>query len=230
MSFHHSPKIVTENLKVYLDISNPKSYPQSGTSIVDLSGNGYTGTIGGGASFDSSGVGSINLDGSDDYIVVGPVPLTGIQTSNTTWAVWVYPSSANGNIVSISSLSPQGGWNMPPIAASSQYFRGKIWSNNYLLSSSTFTLNKWYYVVLTYSYTNLTEKLYINGVLEDSDFANYASSTVDNYHFLGQQNPGADNTGMFTGKIGSFQIYTDKELTENEILTNYNAMKSKYGY
>ena len=40
MALSHSPKIVTDGLVLYLDAANPKSYPGSGTTWYDLSGNG----------------------------------------------------------------------------------------------------------------------------------------------------------------------------------------------
>ncbi len=39
MAFHHSPRIVTDGLVLYLDAANSKSYPGSGTNWYDLSGN-----------------------------------------------------------------------------------------------------------------------------------------------------------------------------------------------
>ena len=44
MSFHHSPRIVTNGLVFYLDAANPKSYSGTGTDWFDLSGNGNDGT------------------------------------------------------------------------------------------------------------------------------------------------------------------------------------------
>ena len=40
MSFHHSPRITTDGLILYLDAANTKSYSGSGTVWTDLSGNG----------------------------------------------------------------------------------------------------------------------------------------------------------------------------------------------
>ena len=40
--------IVTDGLKLWLDASNPASYPGSGTTWFDLSGNGNNGTMMGG--------------------------------------------------------------------------------------------------------------------------------------------------------------------------------------
>lgn len=45
MSFHHSPRIVTNGLLMYLDAANSKSFPRGGSTWYDLSGNGYDATI-----------------------------------------------------------------------------------------------------------------------------------------------------------------------------------------
>jgi hypothetical protein len=47
--------------------------------------------------------------------------------------------------------------------------------------------------------------------------------------FLGQTNPGADNTGMFQGKYGIFHIYGNKALTSQEVQQNYNTLKGRFG-
>jgi hypothetical protein len=41
----HSPSIVMNGLVLCLDAGNSKSYPGSGTTWTDLSGNGNTGTL-----------------------------------------------------------------------------------------------------------------------------------------------------------------------------------------
>ena len=84
-------------------------------------------------------------------------------------------------------------------------------------------------MVLTWDYNNRTQSLYVNGVLNDSQSGiNYGASGSDNYIFLGDDNPGANNTGMFGGKYGAFRVY-NKALSVSEILTNFNSTKNKYG-
>ena len=39
MAFHYSPRVVTNGLVLALDAANPNSYPGSGTTWYDLSGN-----------------------------------------------------------------------------------------------------------------------------------------------------------------------------------------------
>ena len=54
MALVHSPKIVTDNLVLCLDAGNTKSYPGTGTTWNDLSGNSHNGTIDGATYVSSS--------------------------------------------------------------------------------------------------------------------------------------------------------------------------------
>ena len=228
MSFYNGPKIVTDRLTVYLDAANIRSYPGSGNNWYDLTGNGYTGTLNS-ASYGTGNGGYISVDGVSGYVSLGPVPNTGIYYVPVSWCVWVYASSTAGNIMSMSSGNPQSSWNMPPIAATGQTFRGKIWSNNYLYSP-TYSLNTWYYLTLVFDSANSSQFFYVNGALQSfQNSISYSSSGSSNYMFLGQANPGADNTGMFTGRYGSFKVYTNKALSPSEILQNYNSTRSRFG-
>jgi prepilin-type N-terminal cleavage/methylation domain-containing protein len=222
--------IVTDGLVLHLDAGNPTSYPGTGTTWFDLSGQGNAGNLNNGVGYDSNNGGNLVFDGLNDYVDIGRIPNTGNSTTSFSIAVWVYPSSTTGNIVSMSSQNPQGGWNMPPIAATGSNFRGKIWSNNYLFSSNSYTLNTWYYVVLVFDYQAGAQRFYVNSVIQNSQSSvSYSSSGMDNYIYLGQSNPGADNTGMFTGRISNIQIYGNKSLTATEIQQNYNALRGRYG-
>jgi prepilin-type N-terminal cleavage/methylation domain-containing protein len=228
-----NPYIVTNGLVLNLDAGNPASYPGTGNTWFDLSGNNNNGTLINGVGFDSANGGALSLDGVDDYILAGRIPFTGNSNVSLSWGVWVYPQSSNGNIMSMSSSNPQGAWNMPPIAASNQRFRGKIWSNSYLFSS-IYSLNNWYYIVFVWEYSLTSfirgQFLYVNGELQSSQTnINYSSSNLDNFIFLGQLNPGADNTGMFNGKYGLFHIYVNKALTPEEVQQNFNATRGRFG-
>ena len=230
MAIVYNTSIVTENLVCYLDSANLKSYPGTGTAWTDLSGNGKSGTLTNGVGYNSSNNGSLTLDGVDDFVLVGTVPYTGAYNVSVSWGIWVYPTSTAGNIMSMSSRNPQGLWNMPPIAATGQKFRGKIWPNNYLYSTNTYSLNTWYYVVLVFDYAAGAQRFYVNAELQDSQTGiSYSSSGSDNYLFLGQSNLGADNTGMFTGRISNFHVYGNKALSAAEIAQNFNALRGRYG-
>jgi hypothetical protein len=230
MSAYAGPEIPNNGLVLALDAANAKSYPGSGNTWTDLSITRANGTLTNGPTYSSANGGSIVFDGTNDYVLAGTIPYTGSGTTSVSWGVWVKPSSTDGNIMSMSSQNPQGGWNMPPIAASGQKFRGKIWPNNYLYSISTYTLNIWYYVVLVFDYSAGAQLFYVNGVLQDSQTGiNYSASGSNNYIFLGQSNPGADNTGMFAGNIANFHTYGNKALSAAEVLQNFYAFRGRFG-
>ena len=67
MAVGYNPKIITDGLVLCLDAGNTKSYPGSGTSWSDLSGQGNTGTLVNGPTYSSADGGSIVFDGSNDY-------------------------------------------------------------------------------------------------------------------------------------------------------------------
>ena len=63
MALAHSPKIVTDGLVLCLDAGNPKSYPGSGTTWTDLSGQGNNGTLVNGVGYVGTNGGSLSFDG-----------------------------------------------------------------------------------------------------------------------------------------------------------------------
>jgi hypothetical protein len=85
MALAHSPSIVTSGLVLCLDAANPKSYPGSGTTWTDLSGNGNNGTLVNGPTYSSVNGGSIVFDGSNDYISTAYSIGTVSQQSISCW-------------------------------------------------------------------------------------------------------------------------------------------------
>ena len=69
--------VIDDNLFLNVDASNSNSYSGSGTTWTDLTGNGYNGTLMNGPTYDSNNSGSIVTDGSNDYVLFGPLPYVG---------------------------------------------------------------------------------------------------------------------------------------------------------
>ena len=87
MATKYSPKIITNGLVLSLDAANNKSYPRSGTTWTDLSGNSNTGTLTNGPSFNDGNQGSIVFDGTDDYV---NIPYnSGLIPNNLTLSAWI---------------------------------------------------------------------------------------------------------------------------------------------
>jgi len=108
MAVGYNPRIVTDGLVLALDAGNTKSYPGSGTTWTDLSGNGNTGTLTNGPTFDSANGGSIVFDGTNDYVqVTGSITVTSAtfitwikrDGNQTSWSGLIH--SRNGNVVGL---------------------------------------------------------------------------------------------------------------------------------
>ena len=59
----YGPKIITNGLVLYLDAANRNSYPGSGTTCTDLSGNNNNFTLVKGPTFSLGNMGNIVFDG-----------------------------------------------------------------------------------------------------------------------------------------------------------------------
>ena len=65
MSTRYNPSIVRDGLVLYFDAANTKSYPGSGTTWYDLSGNERHGTLINEPTFQSHNLGCFQFDGTN---------------------------------------------------------------------------------------------------------------------------------------------------------------------
>ena len=224
MSFNYSPKIVNDSsLVLYLDAANNKSYVSGSTTWNDISRGGNNGTLVNGPTFSSANGGSIVFDGVNDYVL--GTNITNYFT-NQIYVSVVYKLTSLGNFpmaltLGIAelpeglSLRHSGGTGIIQLVLST--------STTTTLQSSTSVLNQIVQVGLWYD--GATWKGYQNGV----EFA--SASKTGNIQFgsapllrIGSRSDGF----YFPGNIYSAQIY-NRALTQQEILQNYNATKTRYG-
>ena len=224
MAFTRGANVVTNGLVLCLDAANSKSYPGSGTTWNDLSGNGNTGTLTNGPTFSSANGGSIVFDGLNDYVNISTaVNLTNpsticafVNTSVTTASNQViYGPSANGedNWLSISNNKAQ------------MFATQTANVNNFTITgTTTIEANKWYYI--TGIVNNNVTSLYVNGVFEVASSAQ--AFTVGGWNSIARIGQRA-TTGQFpfSGSIAYIHGY-NRALTATEIQQNYNALKSRF--
>jgi len=226
MSFTHSPRIVTSGLVLCLDAANPKSYPGSGTTWSDLSGNGNSGTLTNGPTFDSSNLGSISFDGVDDYAEF-PIPSNSITNISITGFVNVTlgrkgaffrnGNSSNGYSIGIGSTTFDGNGNniialfpgIRWIATTTQYLSG--WQ------MVTFILNQ---SSVVSGYLNTTPIVFPTGTNPITPTSNF---------YLGR-NIGDEPTGIRAAQCSiSNCLFYNRALTASEVLQNFNALKGRFG-
>lgn len=225
MAFTYSPKIVTDGLVFAVDAANTKSYPGSGTTWKDLSGNGDDGTLTNGPTFDSGNGGSIVFDGSNDYVKV-PVNLS---YSEGTISCWVYPKATGDNFFVYTNNNPTGAYTHQLGISTSNRLHAYIFDGSVKQFDGVdvMDINKWHHCVFWWK-DGISFGCYLNGKLQDSRALNTAFKSGINF-WIGS-NSGNVNTvnGYLNGNISNLQIY-NRQLSSQEILQNYNALKSRFG-
>jgi hypothetical protein len=234
MAFRYSPKIVTDGLVLASDAANHKSYPGSGTTWYDLSGNGNDGTLTNGPTFDGANGGSIVFDGVDDYVDFGNT-VGNFGTSDFTLSAWVKTTSTSRAILAkqVGYGSRWNGFNF--FIDSSGKLQPVIdWSTSrqigYITSSTSVNTGNWVHCVFVLNGADRTNwKIYINGTSDsfteggvDLTGTGISNSTL---FTLAKREYGSDN---LAGNISLIQIY-NRALTPQEISQNYNATKGRFG-
>ncbi len=223
--------VLRQGLVLNLDASNPQSYPGSGTTWTDLSGNGNNATLTNGPTFDSANGGTIVFDGSNDYVAQSspPTSLINWHSGNFTLNAWFYANSFAMGVNSASSLignadpaSNSEYWSFGPVSSSNKvlfYF----WSGaqNRFLSNSTVSVNRWNHIAFTKNSSNL--RIYINGSLDNSTTLGVTPQSSNTLPLV----IGGAANGRFNGRISQVQIY-DRALSAEDILYNYNVTRSRF--
>lgn len=210
------PSIVTNGLVLHLDAGNVSSYPGTGTTWSDLSGNN-NGTLTNGPTYNSGNGGSIVFDGTNDYVNLPYLLLSG--SSDFTINIWLKSNSYPGGTLF---------GNYP--AGNLQCFYGNsfigMWLNNsstYLTSPSTeFTTNP---VMFSALRTGGNEtRCYLNSVLKKTGASAVTIGSTANFRIGTNTNSGE----VYNGSIFTVSIY-NRALTETEIQQNFNALRGRFG-
>ena len=231
----HSPSIVLDGLVLCLDAGNPKSYPGSGTTWTDLSGNGNNGTLVNGVGYNSGNLGSLDFDGTNDYgFITDSNNFTVTETTVCAWfnASVIYDASNSSRGV-LSSYDASGrqyyGLRIDSLSSNNKlntYYDDNAGYGFKILRSTTNLLeNTWYYGCMTWK-SGTFHRVYLNGI-QEAEETNVATVTLNptTGFYIGDDL--ASSTGYFKGKISNFKVY-NKALTPQEIQQNYNALKGRF--
>ena len=195
----------------------------SGNKVVDISGNGYTGTIEGNISWDSGKFGScLNSPGQaadrltcstwkqlSNHTIILFVKLDTIPawvTANEQRIVCAILYGADrGILISITD-------NQSQTTGIISYITGNAGTFHNLNSSTALVINTWYMIVV--SWDGITKRIYINGIEDNSVASTQAVGVFDYQRFI------TDDTAGFDGKASYIMIY-DHALFASEITLLY---------
>lgn len=225
MAFGRGPKIVKDGLVLMLDAANPKSYPGTGTTWNDLSGNGNNASLQNGASFSTSNGGYISLDGTNDRIAI--TDSNGdfdVGTGNFSINIWLNQGT-DTTYPHLYALDDQNNFSLKAIRGGlANAYRLYVYQNYAVqFTNSYLTPGTWQMITLTRN--GQEHKLYIDGVISDtvtdgSGPKNITGSTVYlGWGFASEYTPQSR---------GPIYVY-NRLLSADEVLQNYNATKGRFG-
>ena len=230
--------IVTSGLILNLDAGNASSYPGTGTTWTDLSGQNNNGTLVNGVGYSSVNGGALTFDGVNDYVDLSNK--LRLNDSDLTYDFWVkFNDNANSYRSLITQADPSYTNSVELVKSRSGYQSGKVYFNfngnvifDTLDGSSLPTSG-------ILNYTAIAKKtsgvyvlyLYRNGVLVNQ-LLNPTVSTYNMNTWSNFQTRIGDGTSIYpafmNGNIYISRMY-NKALSASEVTQNFNTTKTRFG-
>jgi hypothetical protein len=214
--------VVTTGLQLYLDAGRASSYPGSGTTWTDLSGNGRNGTLTNGPTYSSADGGSIVFDGTNDFVQCSG----SVTATAATFVAWIRRNGTQGTYDGIlfSRGSSVTGMNFQ---SSNQL--GYHWNNavNAYTWQSGLTLPDLTWCMVAVSVTSTAATAYLcqsSGITSAINTVSHTSTTLDDIK-IGQEDFGGR---FFNGNIAIVQLY-DTALSAEQVAQNFAADRARFG-
>jgi len=216
--------ILTENLIFYYD---PANYPGSGTSVTDLSVNSYTATLINGTGYDSNDAGgAFTFDGVNDYISVPNGSADAFIDQSFTIEFWLKPSTSPPSQQIFFSIVQD---DLTQSRLHCRFYSDGIirlgfFSNDLDTSSGQVSFGSWQHIAMRYRSSDDTATIFKNGTQIAQGNQGPLLSSVNRVVAIGQW----VNDEYWKGSMGAMYAYQNAQ-TDAQILSNYNALKSRYG-
>lgn len=254
----NGPQIATSGLIFSSDPAESISYPGSGTVLQNTAGDGSL-TLTNGPTFSTDNIGSIVIDGTDDYMqVTNSVSSAALSPSVATFSIWVSPdgtgmAAKTCSLISRGNYNTSGGFfihmaygtivnNAPTVQATFSYSSTTSYSfdgTSYYALPGRF--NGWSNVTVA---VDSTVSLYINGELKENKSRSNSASTI--IYGAGSIGTGGDTNLTLCSTLSYVPAYTDsnwqpykgkasafqmwnRRLSQTEITQNFNALRGRFG-
>lgn len=218
--------VSTDKLVLELDASKKISYPGTGTTWYDLSGQNNNATLKASSQFNSEGYFQYGGNGVDDESSVSTVEVNTNSSEGNTVEQWIWSDERDGN-----GNMPFTWWNQSwDLWAYGNHFGINNGSSLVygITNSDDVLIGKWNHVV-TYFPNNWSTsyqdaKMWINGVsqslsIRQGSLASRSLSASQTVGVGGGYTSGGNNFN-WDGRVATTRIYA-KELSHSEVLQNY---------
>ena len=210
--------IIADGLVLNLDPANRASYVPNASTTFNTIDSSLSGSLINGTAFTENPK-IWSFDGSDDYINLGDH----YGYDNGTIAFWMKSTQSGYAIVMTKSKlgTHAGEWKMYQNA--NMHFELQSSSGTKTLNSNGSVRDgNWHYIAATFQ----DMKMYVDGVLQgDTDTSDTGITVTGVDVNIGRNNATGGN--LWQGEIGGVHIY-NRILSANEVLHNYNALKSRF--
>ena len=238
MGLAHSPRIVADGIELYLDAGNTKSYPGSGTTWKDLSGNGYDFTFVSTA-FNTDGDGIKNMNFSGSHGIAKRIPggtltdvpsddnatimcFTKILASTSNWRTLTRGASSSHHVIVENGSNDFGAfWGIG--IKDSGYDIDSVPNYDSKYNCLTFKLS----TSSPYWQFQYNDSAVVATITDSAASYNNGFAAIGGYHDGNATNSDAQ-ASQYWGNIGVF-LYYKRHLSQSEILQNFNALRGRFG-
>jgi len=217
MSIAVGPDAVDNGIVLVYDAANTNCYPGSGSSITDISNNGYVGTLLNSVGFSTANGGVLTFNGTNQQITNGFKP-----SGARSFFIWVKYNKITGlpNSFSLTGTQEINAYNYIGIydGGTFYYYAGTTGNN---LASVFLKAGNWYQQGFVLN-SDGSRTLYLNGVSVGSEAGGVGGTATGTFSV------GCVNSNHWVdGQIGMVQQF-NRPLTASEVLQNYNATKARF--
>jgi hypothetical protein len=232
MSIYGGPDIVTDGLVLDMDFGSSKCYPGSGTACTDISTSNFNGELVNSPPYTSSTNNKFfSFNGLTNSRLIRVPNSTLLDTQTPSVEVWIKTNATNQNGFWFEKGTVNTQYSLFQESTSIQW---RMVLNGSLSTFSNITVNvgvntsSWFQVVGTF--ITGSRKLYVNGILKNSDSATGTIATNAGGVSIGAYGgySGGGRDYYYNGDIAIVRVY-NKELSASEVLTNYNSLKGRFG-
>ena len=236
-SISNNPSVVSDQLSFYVDSANPKSYPGTGNEWVDLI-NGGVMTLNGSYTYEN-GILNFNTTSYAELPTNANVQVSGTSFSLNVWFKILGPSTGNdgfGRIFNIDTPGSNGfgNWTLA-FDTNDSYLRfgynnsgsnNEVYNPNY---NDGLEFGKWFNYQCTFNADSGLLRLYRNSILISQGVGNqpyYGLPTVNSVNC--RIGTGDEITDHWLNAAIPVAALYKKELSEDEVKQNYNALKGRF--
>ena len=218
MGLTHSPSIIKNNLIFCMDAAS-KTYGESAQDMTRINDTSLVND----ATFNSADSGSIEFDGTDDYITTN---LNGAELSSTEFTIdlWINPD-VNNAAYGLFSVNTGDGLEFRMNGIKYRFLTG---GSNFEDTAATAAFTGTWSNLIAVKKTDSIE-IYYNGELSNTKSVSNTNPSYGTGDVIiaGRASAGSPSGAYWNGKISVVRVY-DKALSSVEIRTNYNATKRRY--